>query len=70
MMVPMMGIVSLIAGIYSLYLFYVGLPVLMRSPRKNALVYTMVVVVLSILVNLLLTRMNIAMMGQTNILPR
>lgn len=67
MMVPIMGLVSLAAGIYGLYLFYLGLPVLMRCPQKNALAYTMVVIVLSFIANILLSRVNVALLGQSNL---
>jgi hypothetical protein len=37
-----------ILGLYSLYLLYLGLPVLMRSPREKALGYTVVVIIAAI----------------------
>lgn len=37
-----------ILGLYSVYLLYLGLPVLMKTPRDRALVYTGVVIVASI----------------------
>lgn len=37
-----------ILGIYSLYLLYLGLPVLMKSPREKAIGYTMVVILAAI----------------------
>lgn len=39
-----------ILGIYSLYLLYLGLPVLMKVPQDKALVYTVVVVVAAIVI--------------------
>lgn len=33
-----------ILGLYSLYLLYLGLPVLMKSPREKAVTYTVVIV--------------------------
>jgi hypothetical protein len=38
-----LGIIGLIAGLYGIYLFYPGLPVLMRSPKEKAIGYTAVV---------------------------
>jgi hypothetical protein len=37
-----------ILGLYSLYLLYLGLPVLMKSPRDKAVAYTAVVIVAAI----------------------
>lgn len=37
-----------ILGIYSLYLLYLGLPVLMKSPREKAVGYTIVVILAAI----------------------
>jgi hypothetical protein len=35
-------------GLYSLYLLYLGLPVLMKSPREKAMAYTAVVILAAI----------------------
>jgi hypothetical protein len=37
-----------ILGVYSLYLLYLGLPIVMKSPRDKALGYTVVVIVAAI----------------------
>ena len=37
-----------ILGVYSLFLLYLGLPVLMRAPQERALTYTIAVVVVAI----------------------
>jgi hypothetical protein len=37
-----------ILGLYSLYLLYLGLPVLMKSPKEKALGYTVVVIIAAI----------------------
>jgi hypothetical protein len=42
-----------ILGLYSLYLLYLGLPVLMKSPRDKAVAYTAVVVVAAIVLFML-----------------
>lgn len=46
---PMLAILSIV-GLYSLYLFYVGLPVLMKSPADKTVVYLIVIVVVYIVV--------------------
>ena len=42
-----------ILGLYSLYLLYLGLPVLMKSPRDKAVGYTAVVIVVAIVLFML-----------------
>lgn len=43
-LIPALGILSLLTALYSLYLFHLGLPVLMRVPPERAIGYTAVVV--------------------------
>jgi hypothetical protein len=46
-LIPQIGFLALL-GLYSLYLLYLGLPVLMKSPAEKALSYTVVVIVCGI----------------------
>jgi hypothetical protein len=48
---PWLSILGLVAAIYSLYLLYVGLPVLMASPRERRLGYFLSVMVIGIAIN-------------------
>ncbi|HEX7560544.1 MAG TPA: Yip1 family protein, partial [Usitatibacter sp.] len=47
--IPLLGIVVLLAAIYSIYLLYLGLPRLMKGPEEKAAGYTAVVVVVSVI---------------------
>jgi hypothetical protein len=47
-LVPALGILGLLAGCYTLYLFYLGLPVLMKSPPERSLGYAMTVMVAAV----------------------
>ena len=47
-LIPALGILSLIASLYGIYLLYTGLPVLMHCPREKAAGYTAVVIVCAI----------------------
>ena len=51
---PALGIVSLIFALYSLYLLYVGLPIVMKVPQDRAMGYTAVVIIASIVVFLIM----------------
>ncbi|MBN1128699.1 MAG: YIP1 family protein [Chitinispirillaceae bacterium] len=48
--IPMLSPLILIASLYSLYLFYAGLPVLMETPKDKAIGYFAVVIAVSIAV--------------------
>ncbi|MCK5146770.1 YIP1 family protein [bacterium] len=43
--IPALGIIVSLMGLYSLYLLYVGAPVLMQSPKNKALPYCIVSIV-------------------------
>lgn len=43
-----------ILGLYALYLFYVGLPVMMKSPQDKTLVYAIAVLVVGIVISLII----------------
>lgn len=55
LIIPWIGwIPALAGGIYSLFLFYVGTPTVMRIPKDKVLVFALSVVAVAILVNLLI----------------
>lgn len=47
-LIPALGELSLLAALYSLYLFYLGLPILMQVPEEKVVGYAAVVVVSTI----------------------
>ena len=47
---PPIALVGLLIGLYSLYLFFVGLPKLMKPPADKAVTYAIVVIVVAIVV--------------------
>jgi hypothetical protein len=47
-LIPSLGVLGLLAGLYSIYLIYVGIPVLMKCPKEKAAGYTAVVIVCGI----------------------
>jgi hypothetical protein len=57
--VPWFGWLLGLSGLYSLYLLYAGLPVLMKSPADKALGYTAVVVVLGIVVSIIVSAVTV-----------
>ncbi|MEO5580932.1 MAG: Yip1 family protein [Gemmatimonadaceae bacterium] len=48
-LIPALWVLMLVGGVFSLYLFYLGLPVLMKVPQEKAMVFTVVVIVVAVL---------------------
>ena len=53
-LLPALWILGLL-GLYSVYLLYLGLPVLMKTPRDRALVYTGVVIIAAIVLGIIIS---------------
>jgi hypothetical protein len=51
------------AGLYGLYLFYLGLPVLMKNPKEKSAIYTVVVVVCAFVISLVVGAVGTAVVG-------
>ena len=51
--IPMMGLLAILAAFYGLYLLYLGLPRLMKAPEDKALGYTAVVVICAIVLGVI-----------------
>jgi hypothetical protein len=56
--VPALGFIAALIGLYGLYLLYLGLPVLMRAPEDKALGYTVVVVLCAIVLNIVVAALT------------
>ncbi len=52
--IPMLGILSIVGGIYSLYLLFVGMPKLMKPPAEKATTYTIVSIIAAIIASIIL----------------
>ena len=50
---PALSLVSLLFGLYSLVLLYIGLPIVMKAPKDRAMGYTAVVIIVSIVIYLI-----------------
>ncbi len=62
-LMPALAVFGLLAGLYSLYLLYTGLPVIMKSSPDRSLAYTVSVVLVGIVVGFLLTAVFAAVGG-------
>lgn len=47
-LLPALSVLGLLAALYSIYLIYTGLPVLMKNPAEKSVVYTVVVLIAAI----------------------
>ena len=50
MIMPLLGILMLVAAIYSLYVLFVGLPVLMKTPEDKQVPYFVVTLIIAIVI--------------------
>jgi hypothetical protein len=60
---PLLGALVIFAALYGIYLLYLGLPVLMKSPSDKALGYTVVVVICVIVVQIVISVIGGAIIG-------
>ncbi len=62
--VPLLGwLLVLLGSLYSLYLFYLGVPLLMKVPEQKVVGYTVVVVVVAIIIGWVLAMINASIIG-------
>ncbi len=52
--VPALGVVVIIAGLYGLYLLYLAITVMMECPKEKALFYTVTVIVVNIVISIII----------------
>jgi hypothetical protein len=50
LLIPSLGILALLGGLYSLYLLFLGVPVMMKAPADKSLGYTIAAIVCAIVV--------------------
>jgi len=60
---PALSFFGLLAGLYGLYLLYLGLPQLMKAPPEKAVGYTAVVVVCAIVLGIVIASIGTAIAG-------
>ena len=53
-LLPTLAILGVLAGLYSIYLIYLGLPVMMKNPQEKSVVYTIVVLLVAIVIGMIM----------------
>ena len=61
-LIPGLGLLGIL-GLYSLFLFYRGLSIMMKSPPEKSLPYTIVIVVAAIVVAICISPLTLALVG-------
>lgn len=70
-LLPPLALVGLLVSLYSLYLLYAGLPVVMKAPRDKAMGYTVVVIIAVVVVWLIIGAISAAFLpGYSGLEPR
>jgi hypothetical protein len=52
--IPALSLLGVLAGLYSLVLLYIGLPVLMKNPAEKSLKYTVVIILCAVVLGLVM----------------
>lgn len=63
MIIPALGLITLLISLYCFYLLYTGLPVLMKSPTEKSMGYTVVVVIAVIIIYIVIGVVANALFG-------
>ena len=50
LIIPALSVLALVGGLYSLYLLFIGLPVMMKAPQDKAVGYTVAAILCAIVV--------------------
>jgi hypothetical protein len=61
--VPVLGILAIFGALYGMYLLYLGLPRLMKSPEDKAIPYTAVVIICAIVLSIVITAVSAMVAG-------
>ena len=70
-LIPALALIGILVSLYSLYLLYAGLPVVMKTPKDKALGYTVVVIIAVIVVFLIIGAVSAAFLpGYSGLEPR
>jgi len=51
---PVLGILVVVAGLYGFYLLYLAIPIMMECPPEKALGYTVVVIIINLVISLII----------------
>ncbi|HVL69512.1 MAG TPA: Yip1 family protein [Vicinamibacterales bacterium] len=61
--VPVLGVLAILGTLYAIYLFYLGLPVMMKTPQSKVIPYMVVAAVVVIAVSVVVGLLSAALTG-------
>jgi hypothetical protein len=61
--IPFLGVLTIFVGLYGLYLAYLGLPVIMKTPPDKVVVYLIVVIVIGIVISVIMGTITAAVVA-------
>lgn len=61
--IPALGVLAIVGGLYGIYLLYLGLPVLMRTPPDKAIGYTAIIVIATVVVTFVIGAIGALFIG-------
>jgi len=61
--IPFLGVLTFFVGLYGLYLAYLGLPVIMKTPQEKVAIYLVVVIVIGIVVSAIMATITATFVG-------
>ena len=67
-LIPALGIFAFLASLYSLYLLYIGLPIMMGTPHDKVIVYFITIIVVTVILMLILGAIMTAFVA-TSVMP-
>ena len=62
-LIPTLQIVAALAGLYGIYLMYIGLPIVMETPKEKSLAYFITIAVAIILISLIIGAIQTLIFG-------
>ncbi|MCJ7812786.1 YIP1 family protein [bacterium] len=62
-LIPSLAVLIFFAGLYGLYILYIGLPIMMETPKEKSLPYTVVIIVVLILIYIIFGWITGAILG-------
>jgi len=64
LIIPLLGwLISILGSIYSLVVFYMGVPTMMKVPDQKAVGYTVVIIIVAIVIGFIIGMINAAILG-------
>ena len=62
-LIPSLAALVFIAGLYGLYILYLGLPIVMATPKEKTMAYAIVIIVSVVVIYILVAAVSAAILG-------